>query len=223
MSRTFRRLIGATRRDYHSSGRDAVKSRPRRRVPLVGRNIDDALPSELTHIIRQSVGLCKEGNWRPREPGDFEYIRQGHDTSILEYVVTPSRLSETDGPGDEQEPRVAACLTFVDITKRRHAESKVAFGALRPPTGLPNPTTRREIGGVLSRGVENVDAARLFRPVSLQNAMIPRAKLRRQCFIRSPRGCVTRLQVGLFARLIATNSDLETGRVTTMTPHFPRG
>ena len=108
-------------------------------IELVGRTIDEALPPELAHIIRQTAALYREGAWRPREPGDFEYARSGSITSILEYVVTPSRLGGDDGQDSGVEFRVAVCLTFVDITKRRHAESHVAYLArFDTLTGLPN-------------------------------------------------------------------------------------
>jgi diguanylate cyclase (GGDEF)-like protein len=106
---------------------------------LVGRSIDEALPPALTEVIRQAINQYRAGDWRPREPGDLDYTR-GDDTGILEYVVTPSHLSSDDGTSRKAgAARIAACLTFVDITERRHAESRIAYMArFDVLTGLPN-------------------------------------------------------------------------------------
>ena len=107
---------------------------------LVGRSIDQALPPALADVIRQAISQYRAGDWRPREPGDLTYARGDKDAGILEYVVTPSRLSTEHGPsGEAGAPRIAACLTFVDITERRHAESRIAYMArFDVLTGLPN-------------------------------------------------------------------------------------
>ena len=84
------------------------------------------------------MGKFRDGCWKPREPGDFEYAQSGDDTSILEYVVTPSRLESGERMGGEAS-RIVASLTFVDITERRHAEARVAYMArFDTLTGLPN-------------------------------------------------------------------------------------
>jgi diguanylate cyclase (GGDEF)-like protein len=107
---------------------------------LIGRNIEETLPADLVQIMRHAVKQYKEGSWRPRQPGDFEYTRAGSNTSILEYVVTPSRLGgRLSEEGEAAPDRVAACLTFVDITERRNAESRIAYMArFDALTGLPN-------------------------------------------------------------------------------------
>jgi diguanylate cyclase (GGDEF)-like protein len=107
---------------------------------LVGRSIDEALPSALADVIWQAMSQYRAGDWRPREPGDLEYARGGNDAGILEYVVTPSGLSAEQGPSREAgASRIAACLTFVDITERRHAESRIAYMArFDVLTNLPN-------------------------------------------------------------------------------------
>ena len=119
---------------------------------LVGRSIDDTLPMALAQIIWNSIGKFRDGCWQPREPGNFEYARSGDDTSVLEYVVTPSRL-ETGERGGAEASRIVASLTFVDITERRHAEARVAYMArFDTLTGLPN---HNQFAEKLALGIES--------------------------------------------------------------------
>lgn len=129
---------------------------------LVGRNVDEALPPALAQVIRDSIIRFKEGKWQPREPGDFEYTTPGNDTSILEYVVTPSRLGgeSVSSDGDLAPDRMAACLTFVDITERRNAESRIAYMArFDTLTGLPNHNQLAEkLAAATAKGRSNGDS-----------------------------------------------------------------
>jgi diguanylate cyclase (GGDEF)-like protein len=106
---------------------------------LVGQNIDGALPRALAEIIWSAISQYRDGDWKPREPGDIKYARGENDTSILEYVVTPSRLEQGARIGEPGDEPIIVTLTFIDITERRHAEARVAYMArFDPLTGLPN-------------------------------------------------------------------------------------
>lgn len=127
-------------------------------VQLIGRNIEETLPADLVEIVRQAVDQYKAGSWRPRQPGDFAYTRSGSGTSIFEYVVTPSRLGRRAGErGEGEADPIAACLTFVDITERRHAESRIAYMArFDALTGEPN---RNQFAEKLAQAMQAEGAA----------------------------------------------------------------
>ncbi|HEX2726463.1 MAG TPA: EAL domain-containing protein [Beijerinckiaceae bacterium] len=127
-------------------------------APLIGRTIEETLPADLVEIMRHAMQQYREGSWRPRQPGDFAYARGGRSTSILEYVVTPSRLGgRVDENGAAAPDRVAACLTFVDITERRNAEARIAYMAqFDTLTGEPN---RNQFAEKLAQAMQAEGAA----------------------------------------------------------------
>ena len=104
---------------------------------LVGASAASILPAELNAAIQEAAaGTGRPSDSRPRE---IEF-RSAETTRILEFVVTPSRLSGgLDEEGRERPDELVTCLTFVDVTERRQAADRIAYLArFDPMTGLPN-------------------------------------------------------------------------------------
>jgi diguanylate cyclase (GGDEF)-like protein len=103
---------------------------------LAGANATDILPAELNAAIHEATTTGRPSGSGPRE---IEF-RSGDVSRILEFVVTPSRLSGgLDQEGHKCPDELATCLTFVDVTERRQAADRIAYLArFDPMTGLPN-------------------------------------------------------------------------------------
>ncbi len=104
--------------------------------PLVGERIDDVVPPQL---VAATYAALRSDEPTQREE-ELRYRRPDGATCILEYVVTPSRLSgglSTEGAA--LPDRIVATLTFVDVTARRSAEERIAYLArFDTQSGLPN-------------------------------------------------------------------------------------
>jgi len=104
---------------------------------LVGASAASILPAQLNAAIQEAAG--REVQPSNSEPREVEF-RSAETTRILEFVVTPSRLSGgLDEEGSERPDRIVTCLTFVDVTERRQTADRIAYLArFDPMTGLPN-------------------------------------------------------------------------------------
>jgi diguanylate cyclase (GGDEF)-like protein len=107
---------------------------------LVGRRFADVLPPALAEELRSSVERFRHGVWRRQPPAELTIDNRDGTKTIFEYTVTPSRLGEVRSDGKRALPtRVSACLTFMDVTVEREAESRVEFMARYDMlTGLAN-------------------------------------------------------------------------------------
>ncbi len=107
---------------------------------LVGRRYGELLPPALAEEVRIAVDRFRRGVWRRQAPAELVVENADGTSTLLEYTVTPSRLGDAESENRRALPtRVSACLTFIDVTAEREAESRVAFMArFDTLTGLAN-------------------------------------------------------------------------------------
>ncbi len=107
---------------------------------LVGVKAVDRLPGEMTAALRTAIEDLKAGRWEESGVHDFEHPLAGRERRIIDYVVTPSRMSGGLAiDGSAREDGFIACLTFSDVTVRRLAEARLAYLArFDTLTGLAN-------------------------------------------------------------------------------------
>jgi diguanylate cyclase (GGDEF)-like protein len=107
---------------------------------LVGVKAVDRLPGEMTAALRTAIEDLKAGRWKESGIHDLEHPLSGSERRIIDYAVTPSRMSGgLTIDGGKQGDSFIACLTFSDVTVRRLAEARLAYLArFDTLTGLAN-------------------------------------------------------------------------------------
>jgi diguanylate cyclase (GGDEF)-like protein len=124
---------------------------------LVGRSAASVLPARLMEAVCEAIAARRGGVVPPSAVRELVLYPNRQERRILEYVVTPSRLSGgISVEGRSVADGFIACLTFSDVSARHLAaermEKLARFDTL---TGLPNRNEFMErLAQVLARGHE---------------------------------------------------------------------
>lgn len=132
------------------ASRSASRILGRGERPLEGTRVEEVVPPALAEAAQAALrsGEAPGGH----EPREIRFTRGDGAARLLDYVVTPSRLSGGVSSEGAALPHViVVTLTFVDVTERRRAEERVAYLArFDTLTGLPN---RNSFEEMLERGL----------------------------------------------------------------------
>lgn len=118
------------------------------------------LPEAISASVEKALADARAGRMAARLPEETSHLVPGTDTArILEFVTTPSRLEGgSDLSGELLPDRLVVCVTFRDVTERRHAEARLVFLARNDPlTGLAN---KNEFCERLAAALERQDGRR---------------------------------------------------------------
>ncbi len=107
---------------------------------LVGHEAGAWLPADMTEALLTAIADLKADRWREGGIQQLEHPLSGRERRIVDYVVTPSRMSGgLTIDGSQRADRFVACLTFSDVTEKRLAEARLAYLArFDTLTGLAN-------------------------------------------------------------------------------------